>query len=117
MSDKALRVALDYYAAWTGHDLDKAMTLVADDIVCEAPAGRIEGAVAYREFMGPFVSMLVRAELFGAYGDDEHALIAYDTETSLVTSAPAAEYVTVRDGRIVHSRFIFDRLPFVQARG
>jgi ketosteroid isomerase-like protein len=116
MSDKALRVALDYYAAWTAHDLDSAMTLVADDVVCDAPAGRIEGAAAYREFMTPFVGMLVRAALFGAYGDGEHALIAYDTETTLVGSAPAAEYVTVRDGRILHSRFIFDRLPFVQAR-
>jgi ketosteroid isomerase-like protein len=116
MSDKALRVALDYYAAWTGHDLDKAMTFVADDVVCEAPAGRIEGAEAYREFMGPFAAMLVRAEIFGSYGDDEHALVAYDTETTLVPSGPAAEYVTVRDGKIVHSRFIFDRLPFVQAR-
>jgi hypothetical protein len=106
MSDKALRV-----------DLDKAMTFVADDVVCEAPAGRIEGAAAYRDFMGPFVGMLVRAELLGSFGDDEHALVAYDTETTLVPSAPAAEYVTVRDGRIVHSHFIFDRLPFVQARG
>lgn len=116
MSDKALRVALDYYTAWTGRDLDKAMTYVADDVVCEAPAGRIVGAAAYREFMTPFVGMLVRAELFGTYGDDEHAIIAYDTETTLVPSGPAAEYVTVRDGRIVHSRFIFDRLPFTQAR-
>jgi len=116
MSDQALQVALNYYAAWTGHDLDKAMEFVADDLVCEAPAGRIEGAAAYREFMAPFVGMLKRAELFGAFGDDEHALIAYDTETTLVASGPAAEYLTVRDGRIVHSRFIFDRLPFAQAR-
>jgi ketosteroid isomerase-like protein len=117
MSDQALRVALDYYTAWTGHDLDRAMTYVAADLVCEAPAGRLEGAAAYREFMTPFVGMLVRAELLGAYGDDEHAVVVYDTETKLVPSAPAAEYLTVRDGRIVHSRFIFDRLPFVQARG
>lgn len=116
MSDTALRVALDYYEAWTGHDLDKAMTFVADDMVCDAPAGRIVGAAAYREFMAPFVGMLVRAELFGAHGDDEHAVVVYDTETSLVGSGPAAELVTVRDGRIVHSRFIFDRLPFVRAR-
>ena len=116
MTDKALRVALDYYAAWTGRDLDKAMTFVADDIVCDAPAGRIEGAAAYREFMTPFVGMLVRAELFGAYGDDKHALVAYDTETTLVPSGPGAEYVTVHDRKIVHSRFIFDRLPFAQAR-
>jgi ketosteroid isomerase-like protein len=116
MSDQALQVALAYYAAWTGHDMDKAMTYVAEDVICEAPAGRIEGAAAYRAFMSPFVTMLVRAEMLGAYGDDERALVAYDTETTLVPSAPASELVTVRDGKIVHSRFIFDRLPFAQAR-
>lgn len=26
---------------------------VADDIICDAPAGRIDGADAYRAFMGP----------------------------------------------------------------
>ena len=30
----ALHTALAYYQAWTGHDLDKAMSYVADDIVC-----------------------------------------------------------------------------------
>jgi hypothetical protein len=40
----------------------------------------------------------------------------YDTESALVASAPAAECLTVRDGLIVHDRFIFDRAPFVAAR-
>ncbi len=114
---KALQVALDYYTAWTGGDMDKAMTYVADDVVCDAPAGRIEGAAAYREFMAPFTAMLLRAEMLSAQGDDERAVVVYDTESKLVASAPAAEWVTVRDGRIVYSRFIFDRLPFAQARG
>ncbi|WP_157546851.1 hypothetical protein [Hamadaea tsunoensis] len=39
-----------------------------------------------------------------------------DTATVPVASSPAAEYVTVRDGRIAYSRFIFDRLPFEAAR-
>jgi ketosteroid isomerase-like protein len=112
----ALQVALDYFTAWTGGDMDKAMTYVADDVVCDAPAGRIEGAAAYREFMAPFARMLIRADMLSAQGDDERATVVYDTETRLVASAPAAEWVTVRDGRIVYSRFIFDRLPFAQAR-
>jgi hypothetical protein len=37
----ALRTALAYYHAWTSHDLDKAMSYIADDIVCDAPAGRL----------------------------------------------------------------------------
>jgi ketosteroid isomerase-like protein len=115
-SSPALRVALDYYRAWTAKDLDAAMAYVAHDVVCDAPAGRIEGAAAYREFLAPFVRMLVDARLIGAYGDAEQALVMYDTRTTLVPSGPAAECVTVRDGRIRYSRFIFDRLPFAAAR-
>jgi ketosteroid isomerase-like protein len=120
MTDKqspALDVALAYHHAWTGGDMDKAMTYIADDIVCDAPAGRIEGAAAYHAFMGPFVQILRRAHLLAAFGDEQTAVVVYDTGTVPVPSAPAAECVTVRDGRITYSRFIFDRLPFAQARG
>jgi ketosteroid isomerase-like protein len=112
----ALRTALAYFDAWTGHDLDRAMSYIADDIVCDAPAGRLEGADAYRAFMGPFVQILTGSKLIAAFGDDKTALVMYDTETMPVKSAPAAECVTVTDGRITYSRFVFDRLPFEAAR-
>jgi hypothetical protein len=112
----ALDVALAYHHAWTGHDLDKAMTYIADDIVCDAPAGRLEGAAAYRDFMGPFVQILTGSELVAAFGDDQQAVIMYDTETVPVKSAPGAECVTVKDGKITRSLFIFDRAPFDAAR-
>jgi len=50
----ALTVAMALYQAWTGKDLDLAMSYVSDDIVCEAPPGRIEGKEQYRAFWGPF---------------------------------------------------------------
>ncbi len=112
----ALRVALAYHHAWTGGNLDEAMAYVADDVVCDAPAGRIDGAGACRAFMAPFAQMLIGAELVAAFGDGERAVVVYDTTTTLVASGPAAECVTVRDGRIAYSRFIFDRLPFQLAR-
>ena len=112
----ALRTALAYYQAWTGHDVDKAMSYIADDIVCDAPAGRLEGAAAYRGFMAPFVQILRVATLIAAFGDEHTALIMYDTQTVPVPSAPAAECVTVTDGKIAYSRFIFDRAPFDAAR-
>lgn len=112
----ALQVALAYHRAVAAKDLDRAMTYVADDVVCDAPAGRLEGAGAYREFLAPFVRMLVSTELVGTFGDEHRAVIVYDSRTTLVASAPAAECVTVRDGRVAYSRFIFDRLPFQLAR-
>ncbi len=112
----ALKTALAYYQAWTSHDLDTAMSYIADDIVCDAPAGRLEGAEAYRGFMGPFVRMLTSSTMIAAFGDDEIALVMYDSGTVPVTSAPGAECVTVKGGKITHSRFVFDRAPFDAAR-
>ena len=66
--------------------------------------------------MGPFVQILTGSTLIAAFGDDTTALIMYDTGTVPVTSAPGAECVTVSDGKITYSRFIFDRAPFDAAR-
>jgi ketosteroid isomerase-like protein len=112
----ALRTALAYYHAWTNHDFEQAMRHVAEDIVCDAPAGRLTGAEAFRGFLGPFVQILTSATLIAAFGDDDTALIMYDTATVPVPSAPGAECLTVRDGKIVYDRFIFDRAPFEAAR-
>jgi len=112
----ALRIALAYYQAWTSHDLDRAMSYIADDIICDAPGGQLAGAAAYRGFLGPFVQILTGSELLAAFGDKQTALIMYDTETVPVKSAPGAEYITVTDGKITYSRFIFDRAPFDAAR-
>lgn len=89
MTGAALDVALSYYDAWTSKDFDRAMTYVADDIVCDAPAGRVEGAAAYREFMGPFVQILERAELIAAYGDERTAVVVTTRRRSRCRARPA----------------------------
>ncbi|WP_214318220.1 nuclear transport factor 2 family protein [Nonomuraea sediminis] len=117
MTSSALQIALAHHSAWTGKDLDLAMSYLAEDVVCDAPAGRIEGIAAYREFLQPFAQgLLIRAELIAAFGDDTTALLMYDTETIPAKSAPAAECATVRDGKIVYNRFVFDRTPFDEFR-
>ena len=112
----ALSVALAYYHAWTGKDVDRAMTLVADDVVCDSPLGRIEGLEGFREFMAPFADMLTSADLIAAFGDDQTAVLIYNPHTTLVEDAPSGECFTVKGGRIVHSLLIFDRTPFDAAR-
>jgi ketosteroid isomerase-like protein len=116
IASPALRTAMAYYDAWTSHDLDEAMKYIADDIVCDAPAGRLEGTDAYRNFMAPFVGMLTGSTMIAAFGDDDTALVMYDTDTVLVRNAPGAECVTVENGKITYSRFVFDRAPFDAAR-
>ena len=110
-------VALAYHHAWTAGDMDTAMTYVADDVVFDTPAATLTGAAALRGFMAPFAASLASSRVLAAHGGGEDALIMYDTATSAVASAPAAELYTVRDGRITAGRIIFDRLPFALARG
>jgi hypothetical protein len=115
-SSKALDTALAYHRAWTSNDFELAMTYIADDIICDAPAGRIEGSEAFRGFMGPFAQILTSSNLLAAFGDDETALLMYETETIPVKDAPGAEYVHVAEGKITHMRIVFDRAPFDAAR-
>ncbi len=111
------QIALAYHRAWTSHDMDAAMKYVAEDVVCDAPPGRLAGAAALRGFMAPFADMLTSSELLAAYGDEDGAVVIYDTANPAVASAPAAEFHHVHDGRITGLRIIFDRLPFALARG
>jgi len=115
-SSAALETALAYHRAWTSHDFERAMSYIAEDIVCQAPAGRLDGSEAFRGFMGPFVQILTSANLIAAFGDDETAVLMYDADTVPVMDAPGAECLTVRDGKISHLRIVFDRLPFDAAR-
>jgi hypothetical protein len=112
----ALSVAMAYYRAWTGKDIDTAMGHVADDVVCDSPLGRIEGVDGLRQFMAPFAQMLESSEVIAAFGDDQTAVLVYNPHTTLLEDAPSAECFTVRDGRIVHSLLIFDRAAFDAAR-
>lgn len=115
-SGTALQTALAYHQAWTSGDFELAMTHIAADIVCQAPSGRLQGAEAFREFMGPFAQILTSSNLVAAFGDDHTAVLIYDTDTVPVKDAPGAECLTITDGTISHMRIIFDRLPFDAAR-
>lgn len=112
----AVKVALAYHRAWTGQDFEQAMTYIDPHIICDAPAGRLEGADAFRAFMGPFAGIATSSKLIAAFGDAGQAVVMYDTATRAVPDAPGAEYLTVTGGRITYLRIIFDRLPFENAR-
>ena len=108
----ALPIALAYFDASASKDIDLAMSFIADDITCDAPAGHIEGAPGYRGFLESFSKLLKRSELIASFGDDHEAILLYDNETIPVPSAPSAGHFVVVDGKITSIRFIFDRLPY-----
>jgi len=108
----ALETALAYHRAWTTGDLDRAMAHVADDIICRAPGGDITGKDAYRGFLGGFASNVTGLTDVAAFGDEEHVVLFYYPHTAATRTAAAAEHFTIRDGQIVESQLVFDRLSF-----
>jgi ketosteroid isomerase-like protein len=112
----AVEVSRAYYQAWTAKDFDRAMTFIADDITCDAPSGRLEGAAAFRAFMEPFTKIVTRSNLIAVFGDQRTALLMYDTDRVPVPHAPGAECHTVENGKITQITIIFDRQPFTAAR-
>ena len=62
------------------------------------------------------MQILTGAQMIATFGDDQTALVMYDTQTVPVKSAPGAECVTVTDGKITYSRLVFDQAPFDAAQ-
>ncbi len=113
----AVRIAAAYHQAWTTGTLDTAATHLAEDVICYAPSGVIEGKAAVRAFMEPFAASLTQSTLLAAFGTDEEALLMYNTANRAVPSAPGAELYRIQNDQIVEIHIIFDRLPFALARG
>jgi hypothetical protein len=115
----ALEVALAWYHARTGHDIDKDMSTIADDIVCDAPGGvHLVGSQAFRDFEESFVPMISGATLTAAFGDDQAALLMYETSTRPGwPSNFAAAYAKVTGGKIAALRIVFDQTPFLGLQG
>jgi hypothetical protein len=80
---------LAYFDAWTHKDLDRAMTYIAENILCGTPAGRVGGAGAYRAFMAPFRQLLTNATIIAAFGNDQTAMLMYDTKPFRCDPCPA----------------------------
>lgn len=103
---------IGYHRAWTGGDVDGAMTFVADDVVCRAPGADLVGKDAYRAFIAGFAPTLTGLVDIASFADGDRVALFYYPQTAATSTAPAAECFTVRDGRIVESVLIFDRLSY-----
>ncbi len=108
----ALSIVQAYHRAWTSGDIDAAMSLVADEITCRAPGIDLTGKDAYRGFIAGFAPSLTGLADIADFADGDRVALFYYPQTAATSTAPAAECFTVREGKIVDSVLIFDRLSF-----
>lgn len=111
-SDGALGVVTAYHEAWTGGDLDKAMSFVDDDVVVHAPGKEIYGKEDYRAYLGGFMRVMEGYTPRAAFGDDSTAVLYYFPHTPFTRSAPVGECFLVESGLIKESHLVFDRLSY-----
>ncbi|WP_035776582.1 nuclear transport factor 2 family protein [Arthrobacter sp. H5] len=102
----------DFHHAWTRGDIETAMTLVSDDIVCRTPGADLVGKDAYAHYLAGFAPSLTGVPEIAIFEDGERIALFYYPQTTTTTTAPAAECFTVRDGLIIENVLIFDRLSY-----
>jgi limonene-1,2-epoxide hydrolase len=115
-SATALDLAMAYHRAWTSHDVEAALRLVADDVVCDAPGGTLRGMDQYRPFLSNFAPSVTGYEMIASLGDRTTAVLVYDLHTRQVPSGLICECFTVEHDRITRNRLIFDQVPYLAAR-
>lgn len=111
----AYEVADSYVRAWLAGDVETALSFVADDVVCEAPNGRIEGIEGYRQFLAPFVGMVANGKVLDVLSHGTHAATVYAIDLPFAQNYHGAEYLTVTDGKISHVISVFDMAPMANA--
>ena len=111
-NDSVFKVAQAYFDAMAAKDVAGIMKLVSQDITCSSPLGALAGASAFRGFQDGFARMTERLTLVAALADDGDAMLVYVANTKPVAEAYVAEHLTVRDGKIVALRVIYDSAPF-----
>lgn len=105
-------VVRSYHQAWTTGDIQTAMSHVADDITCRAPGIDLTGKQDYQRFIAGFAPSLTGIGEIAEFVDDERVALFYYPQTTATSTTPAAELFTVRDGLIVDSILVFDRLSY-----
>lgn len=110
--DAAHEIVKRYHHAWTSGDIEQAMSYVADDIACRAPGVDLDGKDAYQGFIGGFAPMLTGIGDIAEFADGDRVALFYYPKTAATATTPAAEFFTIRDGKIAESVLIFDRLSY-----
>ncbi|AIQ48585.1 hypothetical protein R70723_23740 [Paenibacillus sp. FSL R7-0273] len=111
-TNNALKIAHTYFEAMANRDVEKIMTLAADDIACNSPVGQLAGTQSFRGFQEGFARMIEKLTLVTALGNDQQAVIIYESDTLPVKNAIVAEYITVRNDKISSIQVIYDATPF-----
>jgi Cu+-exporting ATPase len=114
----ASQIVNEYLAAYTSGDVERAASLVSDDISFHGPMQATVGRSALRRMVAHVAPNARGCRILRQRddGDDVCSLYEFNVETSAgPTSVLISEWNTVRDGRVASSTMVFDTRPFQPA--
>ncbi|TIN24255.1 MAG: nuclear transport factor 2 family protein [Mesorhizobium sp.] len=111
-----LDIATAFTKAWTSHDLEKAASYVADDVVFDGPMQQSTGKAPYLRGLTRLSQDVTGVRMIAAFGDDSQALLMYDLVTKSSGALACAKHLTVSDGKIHSDKLTFDSNQLGNAR-
>ncbi|MCJ2877610.1 nuclear transport factor 2 family protein [Rhizobium pusense] len=113
-SGQAQAIAQAYINAIANKDIDMIVSISAEDVICNAPVGNLQGVERFRGFHEGFARMIVKITALAVFGNDDQAVVIYEAETHPVPHSTVAEYIKVKDGKIISTDVIYDSVPFAE---
>lgn len=113
VDDDALSIVEAYHQAWTGGDVDRALTYVSDDVRCFAPDEKVTTKGDWHDYLAGFAPMLTGAPEHTRMTDGDRVALWYFPQTAVTTKTLASELFTVHEGQIIEIRLAFDRLGYI----
>jgi SnoaL-like protein len=110
----ALDVVLAYQDAWTSKEFEKAADLLAEYFVFESPTAGYTSAKEFMPFLARFGDRIGPGwQPIAVFGNATEALLMYQLFAPSGLALPlTADYFTVRDGKIVSEKLVFDTPSF-----
>ncbi|MBD8807783.1 MULTISPECIES: nuclear transport factor 2 family protein [Pseudomonas syringae group] len=109
---EAINIARYYVDAMMNKKIEIILSISSEDVVCISPLGETKGVESFRSFHDGFARMTTKLSILAIYGDDEQAVIVYDVETHPVPHSTVAEFITVKNGKLIRTQVIYDATPF-----
>jgi type IV secretory pathway protease TraF len=112
-NNDALSTVEAYHQAWTGGNVDRALTYVSQDVRCFGPDENVTTKADWRGYLASLVPMLTGAPEHTRMTEGDRVALWYFPQTAVTTTTLASELLTVRAGQIVEIRLVFDRLGYI----
>jgi len=108
MSEEPLSIARAYHDAWSGDDVERAISLLADDLRVEVPINDYASTEEFASALRAFAALTTGVELLSEMSAADQAMLLYDMEVEGLGTMRVAEHFTVASGRIARLRQVHD---------